>query len=217
MPQDISVKPVYQARPHKGQSLLAAVDDYVVIDIETTGLSPSFSEIIELGAARVTGGRVVDRFETLVRPAGIISAFITGLTGITNTMAQSAPAVITALPRYLDFIGNSIVIGHNVHFDINCIYDHCHRWLNVTFPNDFIDTMRLSRCLYKGVKGYRLSNLVQRFGIGGTVAHRALSDVLKTQQCYEYMKTRALNDAALKKLLCDQTQIAGHRQLALPL
>ena len=212
-----AAKPARNVRPHKGRSLLAAVDDYVVIDIETTGLAPLFSEIIELGAVRVVNGVVTARFETLVRPAGVISAFITDLTGITNAMVQTAPEITLALPRYLDFIGDGIMIGHNVHFDVNFIYDHCQRWLNRPFPNDFIDTMRLSRRLYQGVKGHRLSNLVRRFGIGGTVEHRALSDVLKTQQCYEYMKTRALGDAALRRLLCDQKQAAAAKQLLLPM
>lgn len=204
-------------RPYKGKSLLAAVDDYVVIDIETTGLSPLFSEIIELGAVRVRKGGIVAEFATLVRPQVVVSPFITELTGITNAMVGTAPAIQAALPDYLEFIGRELVIGHNVHFDINFIYDQCVARLNCPFPNNFIDTVRMSRRLYKHERGHRLADLACRFGVAdnGLRAHRALADVIKTHHCYEYMKTAALNDARLLEMLRDQKLFPVHAQLEL--
>lgn len=209
--------PLRGPRPCKGKSLLAAVDDYVVIDIETTGLSPEFSEIIELGAIRVQKGRIVAEFATLVQPRGVVSPFITELTGITNAMVGTAPAIQAVLPDYLDFIGKALVIGHNVHFDVNFIYDQCVACLNCPFTNDFIDTMRMSRRLYKHQRGHRLANLAERFGVAdnGMRAHRALADVIKTHLCYEYMKAAALSDARLLKMLRDQKLFPAHKQLRL--
>lgn len=209
--------PLRGPRPYKGKSLMAAVDDYVVIDIETTGLVPGLSEIIELGAVRVQKGRIVDEFATLVRPRGVVSPFITELTGITNAMVGPAPMIEAALPGYLDFIGKTLVIGHNVHFDVNFIYDQCVAWLERPFPNDFIDTMRMSRRLYKHERGHRLCNLAERFGVAdnGMRAHRALADVIKTHHCYEYMKAAALSDARLLKMLRDQKLFPAHAQLQL--
>lgn len=216
MPKPQQRKPPLRGpRPYKGKSLLAAVDDYVVIDIETTGLSHDSSEIIELGAVRVYKGQIAAEFATLVRPRGVVSSFITQLTGITNAMVGSAPVIGAALPSYLEFVGEALVIGHNVHFDINFIYDQCISCLNRPFTNDFIDTVRMSRRLYKHERGHKLSDLAGRFGISdhGMRDHRALADVIKTHHCYEYMKAAALNDARLMRMLRDQQRFPAHTQL----
>lgn len=178
-----------KARNHKGQSLLLCLQDYVVIDIETTGLAPGSSAIIELAALRVKNGRIAGQFQTLVDPEQGISRFITNLTGITNAMTRNAPKIHSALADYLDFVSGDVVIGHNVHFDVNFIYDNAVAHLNTPFCNNFIDTMRISRRLYKHCRGHRLSDLVRRFEIGTAVLHRALADVGQTQKCYEYMKS----------------------------
>lgn len=175
-------------RPEKGRSLLALVDKYVSVDIETTGLSPFGCDIIELAAVRIEHGEVTGSFSTLVNPNYPISYFITNLTGITNAMLYGAPDILTALPYFLDFVGGNIVVGHNVNFDINFIYDKCQIHLGIPFPNDFIDTMRLSRKLYCEHTHHKLSDLIERFCICDTVAHRALSDAMQTGLCYEYMK-----------------------------
>lgn len=208
--------PLRGPRPYKGRCFMASVDDYVVIDIETTGLAAGLSEIIELGAVKVKGGVIAEEFATLVKPQGIISDFITQLTGITNGMVQNAPVIKDALPGYLEFIGDALAVGHNVHFDVNFIYDNSVTWLNLPFTNNFIDTMRLSRKLYKEVKGHKLGDLAARFGIpdNGMAAHRALADVIKTHHCYEYMKRAAKSDPLLNKRLKDQKLFPAHKQLA---
>lgn len=178
-----------KTRSHKGQSLLLSLNDYVVIDIETTGLAPGSSAIIELAALRVKNGQIAGKFQTLVNPEQSISRFITNLTGITNAMTRNAPKIHNALTDYLDFVAGDVVIGHNVHFDVNFIYDNAVAYLNRPFCNNFIDTMRISRKLYKHCRGHKLTDLVRRFEIGTAVMHRALADVEQTQQCYEYMKT----------------------------
>ncbi len=192
-----NVKNIAQ-REFKGKSLLKELDDYIVLDLETTGLDPDYDDIIEIGAVRVANKEIVDQFESFVDPGYEIDGFITGLTGITNQMLQEAPDVNSVLPRFLSFIGDSIIVAHNANFDINFLYDACVRLNPSTyFKNDFIDTMRLSRRLFSEERHHRLSDLSERFGIKGDVEHRALSDVMKANQCYDYMKSYAKNSGIL--------------------
>ena len=178
--------PTATNREYKGKSLLDCIEDYTVIDLETTGLDPSYDEIIEFAAIKVESGVVVSEFQSLVKPSLPINGFITELTGITNEMLSTAPIMETILPRFLEFVGKSTIIAHNANFDVNFLYDACVS--QKPFNNDFIDTMRLSLRLFRQEQHHRLGDLTGRFGIVGEIEHRALSDVLKTQACYEYMK-----------------------------
>lgn len=172
-------------RINKGHSLLAQLSDYVVLDLETTGFDPTWDEIIEIGAIRVRDNAVVDTFSQLVKPSDPVDDYITSLTGITNDMLEDAPEINTVLPLIIDFIGDDIVIGHNVNFDINFLYDNCKEYQSKPFPNDYVDTMRISRRLFPEEKHHRLPDLEKRFNLHNNNAHRALSDVIVTNQCYE--------------------------------
>ena len=176
-----------QERELKGKSLIGIVDNYVVIDIETTGLDVCCDEIIEVAAAKVEEGIIVKKFTSLIKPEKEINAFITDLTGITNEMVATAPTAENVLQDFVNFIGSGLIIGHNVNFDINFLYDNCQEKIGYTFSNDFLDTLRLSRMLFGKERQHKLSDLIKRFGIGQVVEHRALGDVLQTQKCYEYM------------------------------
>lgn len=184
------------SRDKKGKSLLAFPDNYVVVDIETTGLDPRFDEIIELAAIKYENNTEVDRFQSLVKPEYGISEFITELTGITEDMLADAPSVSSVLPDFRAFTGNSIIIGHNVNFDINFIYDFSAHQSLSPFTNDFVDTMRLSRRLYKDMPNHKLQSLVSYLGIGDTVEHRALADCISTHQCYLKMKQQIQESGA---------------------
>ena len=129
-------------REHKGNSIILLPDNYIVIDIETTGLSSNYDDIIELAAIKICEDKIVDEFQSLVNPGYEIGPFITDLTGITNDMLNSAPRIEHILPKYLDFIGDSVVVGHNVSFDVNFIYD-TEEYLDLGyFSNNHIDTRR---------------------------------------------------------------------------
>ena len=176
-----------QERDLKGKSLVGIADNYMVIDIETTGLDVNCAEIIEVAAAKVEEGIIVKKFTSLIKPEKEINAFITDLTGITNEMVATAPTAENVLQDFVNFIGSGLIIGHNVNFDINFLYDNCQEKIGYTFSNDFLDTLRLSRILFANERQHKLSDLIKRFGIGQVVEHRALGDVLQTQKCYEYM------------------------------
>lgn len=133
-------------REQKGKSLLDSIDNYIVIDLETTGLDPSYDEIIEFAAVRVENGAIISEFQSLVKPSFPIDGFITELTGITNEMLSSAPSVDTVLPSFLDYVGQSTIVAHNANFDVNFLYDRrcflplpqnvCHSTA-VLHPNDY--------------------------------------------------------------------------------
>lgn len=162
---------------------------YVCVDLETTGLNPCHDKIIEIGAVKVQNNQITDTFQTLIDPGYPISSFITGLTGITNDMLSDAPGIFEALPEFLDFADNYILMGHNIHcFDIKFISNACQLVTGKPYSGDTIDTLRLSRRLFPYERHHRLSDLIIRFGIAEAEEHRALSDALQTVDCYNYMR-----------------------------
>lgn len=164
---------------------------YVVFDLETTGLSPFKDEIIEIGAVKVNKeGQIVDTFTTLVKPARPVSDFIQNLTGISNEMLKDAPSIYVALPRFASFAGDAILVGHNVTFDIAFIQQKAKVYKDMNFMNPYIDTLSLTRKKYPNLKSYKLQDLIKEFNLKTFTAHRALADVVATQQLYELLKKK---------------------------
>lgn len=190
-------------RPGRGASLVALPLDYTVVDLETTGLNPDCDEIIELAALKVRNGEVAGTFQQLVCPEFGINEFIEELTGISNEMVAEAPAIVDALPSFLDFVGNDIVLGHNVAFDVNFIYDFSSRTLGRLFRNDFVNTIRIARKAAPGLDCYRLAPLCERFGVEMTGFHRALADCAATNCLYLEMRKRFPSEAAFQQLFAE--------------
>lgn len=177
------------ARPGRGKSLIAFPDDYVCIDLETTGLRPAGDWIIEFAAYRVENGKATDRLVSFVRPGELekVSPFITDLTGITKDMVRDAPLPEDILPELFDFVEDSMVLGHNTCFDMNFLYDGAKKAGLDPIGNDFTDTMRISRRCNKDLPNHRLGTLAQFLDVEVTAAHRAAADVETTIRCYEQM------------------------------
>lgn len=184
-------------RTHKGKSLLLFPEDYTVVDIETTGFDPMFDEIIEVAGIKYRGRNEVGRFQSLVKPDDGIPDYITALTGITNEMVADAPGIEDVLPRFLEFIGEDIVVGHNVHFDVNFIYDYAEDFELKPFSNDLVDTLRLSRRLYPELQSHKLSALAAHFGVEPDGEHRALADCVTTQKCLSAMEIYAAQNGGI--------------------
>ncbi len=187
-------------REYKGERVSSFVDDYVVIDIETTGLSPAYDEIIEIGAIRYIDNVAVDQFGTLINPVNPVSNFISNLTGITNEMLQDAPPIEDVLPSFLKFVGNDIVVGHNVNFDINFIYDNCAKHLSVVFDNDFFDTLRIAKRRLLPVSSFKLGSLAKHFNVPIKDSHRAIGDCETTHMVYQ----------SLKQICTENSDITAH-------
>lgn len=177
---------------NKGKSLLDFPDEYVVIDIETTGLSPEFDEIIEVCGLRVLNSKIVDKYCTLVKPRSEIPGFIERLTGITNDMVQNAPSIETVLLEFINFIGTSTLVAHNSHFDINFLYDYYLGISNLEFKNDFVDVLRISRKVYPELINHRLATLAAHLGTPYDHGHRALEDCLICNEVFLACKKHAL-------------------------
>ena len=183
-------------RTEKGKSLIALPSDYTVIDIETTGLDLVYNSIIEVSAVRVRGGEVKDKFSSLIKPPKYygdgeyyyIDEFITELTGITNEMLDDAPEAEEVLQEFVKFIGDDLLVGHNVNFDINFLYEAMGRVLGMPLKNDFIDTMRFSRKLFPTSEHHRACDLAKNCDIPYENAHRALNDSMITCLCFEKMR-----------------------------
>lgn len=179
-------------REYKGKSLIALPSSYVVIDTETTGLDPDFDSIIEVSAVRFADGQMVGSFSSLVNYGCQIDEFITELTGITNEMLDEAPGPETVIPHFLEFVGNSILIAHNANFDINFLYDAAMAYGGGPLTNNFVDTLRIARKVFRSLQHHRLSDIAEACGIDQAQAHRAEADCLVTGQCYEIMRGKIL-------------------------
>ncbi len=187
-------------RRFKGKTKFEPLSDYTVVDLETTGLNPAYNEIIEIGAIRVRDNQEVARYQTLIKPEEKISPFIEQLTGISNEMVENEAPFIEVIPSFLEFLGSDVVVGHNVHFDVNFLYDQSAR-NGIRFTNNCMDTMRLAKFLFKGFRNYRLRTLVREFKFAKKTEHRAMSDAFLTFQCYEHMLRHAKDAGVIIKPL----------------
>lgn len=162
--------------------------DYVVFDLETTGLSPETDEIIEISGIKVRNGQVDSDFSTLVNPGRPIPYSATNINGITDEMVRNAPMLKEALENFLNFAGEDILVGHNIHsFDMKFLCAGARRELQRKINNTYVDTLYLARNLLPLTK-FRLTDIAAYFRLDTKGAHRALQDCMMNQQCYEKMR-----------------------------
>ncbi len=150
-------------------------DEFIVFDIETTGLSNRTCGITEIGAVKVKGGVVLESFNTFVNPEMPIPEEITKLTSITNEMVADAPVIAKALPQFLAFVGNRLLIAHNAEFDVGFIREAAKRQ-GIPFENPYLDTVALSRYINTDLKTHKLDSLAKYFKLGDFHHHRACDD-----------------------------------------
>ena len=154
---------------------------FCVLDLETTGGSPRDNAITEIGAVKYRGGEQIGVFQTLVDPGLPIPPFITVLTGITEAMLVGAPPIEEALPTFLEFIGDSVVVGHNLRFDLSFLGAAAHRLGYPTLAYQTVDTVALARRLIRTeVRNLRLHTLAGHFRSPVAPTHRALEDARAT-------------------------------------
>ena len=173
-----------------GKSKIEYPDTYIVLDTETTGLSASEDHLIEVAAIKYVDHKEIAHIlgDNLKEDTHYVSDFITQLTGITNEMLKDARGEKDVLKDFIEFIGDNVIIGHNVRFDIGFIYEALLKDFGVLFQNDYIDTLRIARkLLHNDLERYRLKDLADYYEIDYSHAHRAICDVEITHDCYEYM------------------------------
>ena len=189
---------------------------FCVIDLETTGGSPATSGITEIGAVRLRGGECLGTFQTLVNPGCAIPPEITVLTGITEAMVYPAPRIEQVLPTLLEFIGDAVIVGHNVRFDLGFIQAALDRDDRPRLSNRSVDTVALARRLVRDeVPNCRLGTLAERLRLTHRPSHRALDDALTTGDLLHLLIERAgrLGVTGLDDLLTLPT-MACHAQAA---
>ena len=162
-------------------------ENYTVVDIETTGLSPQKDDIIELSALKVRDNKVVEEFSTLLKSSKGVNRFISGLTGITNSMLNNAPIIEDVLPEFLAFIGNDIILGHNVNFDMRFIKAKTQLVLNKMVENSIMDTMIFAKRNLE-LPNFKLTTIAQYYDIDTKNNHRGLKDCYITFEVYNKLR-----------------------------
>ncbi|WP_338207179.1 exonuclease domain-containing protein [Lactobacillus juensis] len=171
----------------KGQEWPDFISDYTMLDIETTGLNPYRDHVTELGAVKVRANQVVDEFSQLVvyPRSNHVPHFITKLNGITEEMLlNEGKPIKEAMTAFRTFIGSDIIIGYNVNFDLNFLYDLTQKFHLPKLSNDYVDVLRLARVYYPQQHN-RLLDCIQRAGIAQVEQHHGLADSLDTKKVYD--------------------------------
>ena len=174
--------------------------DYVVVDVEATGAKLPPNRIIELGAYRISGRKIVDSFLTLVNPEIPIPRFVMTLTGISNEMVKEAPLFADVAPRWLEFVKDAVLIAHNSPFDTNFLNHEISRvYPGHRMINTHLCTVTLSRHVIPGLTNYRLDTIADHFSIPIIARHRAGSDALATAEIFLHLLDR-LHEYGVKDL-----------------
>jgi len=173
---------------------------FVVLDVETTGLSPSSDRICEIGAVKLIGGKIIDEFSTLINPGIPLPSYVHYLTGITQEELNTAPTFDDIAPQFLAFISDAVLVAHNAPFDIAFISSHLEAH---TLPSTslILDTVSMAKRLSPGTS-YSLDALIQRLGIHCARRHRALPDARATAELFtKLIKRIGKKDLILQDLL----------------
>ncbi|WEV36852.1 exonuclease domain-containing protein [Lactobacillus sp. ESL0677] len=171
----------------KGQELPSFLPDYTMLDIETTGLSPYRDHVTELGGVKVRNNKIVARYSNLVTYPGSnkVPAFITKLNGITEQqLLDEGIPVRRAMTEFREFIGDDVIIGYNVNFDLNFLYDLTKKFKLAELNNDYVDVLRLARVYYPRQHN-RLLDCIRRAGIAQVEQHHGLADSIDTKKVYD--------------------------------
>lgn len=161
------------------------IDEYTVLDLETTGLSKFYHRITEIGAVRVQNGEIVDEYQTLVNPGVHIPSFITRLTGISDDMVKDKDPIDKTLPNLTRFLKADVVVAHNASFDRGFLEFNYEKHLRQDFRNEFLCTKKLATRLLPELTSRKLSAITEHLSIKNDSAHRALSDVIATKHVFE--------------------------------
>ena len=164
-------------------------DEFVVFDIETTGLSATEDVVFEIGAVLIKNGQVCSRFHTYADPQRPLPIEITKLTGRQDTDLAGAPTQYEAIKAFLEFVGDRIVVAHNAMFDVGFIYESCLR-LGISYKPCYIDTLALARNLMPNLKNHRLDTVAAFLGYAGFNHHRGDEDAAATAHIFAYQLTK---------------------------
>lgn len=160
-------------------------DEFVVFDLETTGLNAHKDRITEIGAVKIKNGIVTDKFSAFVNPGIPIPSFIVKLTGITNEMVADAPPIEQALNGFMEFIEGTVLVAHNANFDMGFLKQNA-KLMGEKIRNPYIDTLELCRKMFPELGKYKLNLVTKHLGIELENHHRAVDDSMATAKIFMY-------------------------------
>ena len=176
--------------------------NYVIFDLETTGVGPDDS-IIEIGAIRVVDAKMVESFCTFVNSNRHIPIEASSVNHIYDKDVESAPSIAAALETFLSFIQRDILVGHNIHaFDMKLVSRDCKKYLNKDIVNDYVDSVLIARKKLSHLSSRSLGYLAQYYGVSYEGAHRALQDCGINYQVYERLIHQEVPKAELALTEC---------------
>src|SRR5687768_2415955 len=175
--------------------------DFVVVDVEATGAKTPPNRLIELGAYKIRGGHIVDKFLSLVNPEIPIPRFVASLTGISNEMVRQAPVFAELAPRWLDFVSDSVLVAHNAPFDTSFLNHEISRvYPGHRMINPHLCTVKLCRRVLPELGNHRLDTIADHFSIPIVSRHRAGSDALATAEILIVLLTKLEETHGIKDL-----------------
>lgn len=205
-PQKQNLPPFMQLKPEEYMEPkfryapnLSHQKHFVVFDFETTGTDPRYCEIIEIGAIKYSEGEIIDRFQTFVKPYFPIPAEATSVNNITNEMVMNAPPPERVIPQFLEFIGDSKLMGYNIaKFDFIILRRYAYSICGNILDNMITDVYKMS--LKKlSLNKYRLTDVANHFHITPSNAHRAIGDCETTLECFKRLQEIYKKDLEYRK------------------
>lgn len=167
------------------------VNDYVIFDLETTGLDSTKDKIIEIGALKYKNSKLVAEFSVLINPEVKVPEVITKITGLTDNDLQNKKTIREVLPEFLEFIEDLTLIAHNSEFDLGFIEENIKSLGLNMISNKNIDTVEIARKYIPKAYNYKLETLKKYFHLDYG-SHRSVDDCKTTNYVYEYCKNKAL-------------------------
>ena len=158
---------------------------FTAFDTETSGITPTNSRIIEIGAVQFTKDGIISKWQKLFDPDQILSSFIISLTHITQEMVDAADPINHHIRDFLRFLGSSIIVAHNAQFDLNFLNAECENCGLPVTKNHAIDTLQLSRIIYPEAQYHKLDFLADYLGIDKGSSHRALDDAITCMELFK--------------------------------
>lgn len=185
----------FQARNGQKHGAQNVDPPYVVVDVETTGLTPENNDVIELGAIRIQKGRVIEEHSSLVIPSRDVPDSVQKLTGISTQMLKELGVEPKeAIEAFCSFIGNDLLVSHNIAFDLSFLNEMCKRYDMALLENETEDTFRIAKKILYNLGRYRLSDVAEHLGVAQEQQHRALADCHVTFGVYEKLLEIKVNE-----------------------
>lgn len=173
---------------------------YNILDFETTGFSPDYDRIIEVGVIKIKNNEIVDSFQAFINPGIRISGTITSLTGITNEMVRNAPKSSVVMSKLKQFVDDELILAHNASFDSRFFHAEMKR-ARISVKNDFLCSLLLARRIYQQLGSHKLDVLCRHLGFVNKASHRAIGDAEVTHKVFQDICSIVKNSSG-KDTLC---------------